>query len=320
MEKILDRIKSISLIPVVVDELTGNDSIDLGQALIDGGIPVVELTFRASGTSSAIAKMRKHFSNLLVGAGTVLTIEQADLAIRSGAQFIVSPGLNVEIVKFCQAQGVVIIPGVATPTEIEMALSLGLETVKFFPASASGGVETMKALNGPYKQVTFVPTGGITMAELPEYSSYEGIAAIGGTFMLGKHVQAKEWDCVTELCKQSVRSMLGLRLSHIGINSQYNDNSTDTVQAFTDLLFLPESQEANKSLCAVSVIGVLNQQNHDSRGYISFTCHNVQRAKGYLEFVGIELNAQSAIYDNRGALSAINLKSDIERYTIHLYR
>ncbi|MBQ4564464.1 MAG: bifunctional 4-hydroxy-2-oxoglutarate aldolase/2-dehydro-3-deoxy-phosphogluconate aldolase, partial [Lachnospiraceae bacterium] len=157
---VLKEIEKIGIIPVVVLDRV-EDAIPLGKALIEGGLPCAEVTFRTEAAEECIRVMSETFPDLLVGAGTVLTTDQVDRAVAAGAKFIVSPGLNPRIVKYCVEKGIVIVPGCANPSDIEQALENGLEVVKFFPAEAIGGLKMIKAMAAPYVGVKFMPTGGI---------------------------------------------------------------------------------------------------------------------------------------------------------------
>ncbi len=201
---LIEKIAEIGVVPVIKLDRPTEDAAPLAKALCDGGLPVAEVTFRAAGAADAIKIMRESCPNMIVGAGTVLTIEQADLAIDAGAQFIVSPGTNPKVVKHCQQKGVPIIPGCVTPTEIEQALDLGLTTLKFFPAAQYGGLNTINALCAPYSMVKFMPTGGVSLANLEEFISNKNIAACGGTFMVtAELLNNKKWKEITELSQKS---------------------------------------------------------------------------------------------------------------------
>ena len=180
----IDKFRSIGIIPVVVLD-DASDAKPLGEALVRGGLPAAEVTFRTDAAEESIRIMSK-IQGLLVGAGTVLTIDQAKRAVDAGAKFIVSPGLNLKVVKWCIDENVPVTPGVQTPTEIETALELGLSTVKFFPAEPAGGLKMIKAVAAPYTMMTFMPTGGINVDNIREYLSYDRIVACGGTWMIKK--------------------------------------------------------------------------------------------------------------------------------------
>jgi 2-dehydro-3-deoxyphosphogluconate aldolase/(4S)-4-hydroxy-2-oxoglutarate aldolase len=175
-------------------------AVPIAEALLAGGLTCVEITFRSDGAPAAIESIRAHLPALLVGAGTVLTTAQADAAIAAGASFIVAPGLNPAVVDHVLGRGIPMLPGVCTPSEIEQALARGLGLVKFFPAGAMGGVGFLRALAGPYPTVRYVPTGGITPANVAEYLAVPFVAAVGGTWLATPDVVAAgEWETVRGL-------------------------------------------------------------------------------------------------------------------------
>lgn len=203
MNEILNRFHEIGIIPVVVLNDV-KDAKPLGKALLDGGLPVAEVTFRTDAAEESIRIMSEEYPDLLVGAGTVLTPEQVDRAVAAGAKFIVSPGLNPRVVKHCQEKGVIATPGVVTPGEIEKAIELGLEVVKFFPAEPSGGLPMIKAMAAAYTKMKFMPTGGISAKNVTDYLKYDKILACGGSWMVkGDMIAAGEFDKITALCREA---------------------------------------------------------------------------------------------------------------------
>ena len=198
------------IVPVVV--LDDPDKADaLGAALVQGGLPVAEATFRTPEAAAVLRRLAQN-DDLVVGAGTVLTDRQVDEAIEAGAKFIVSPGLSAAVVRRCQEAGVPVIPGVATPSEIMLALDLGLDTVKIFPAEANGGLATIKALAAAFPQVRFMPTGGITVDTAPAYLAHPCVAAVGGSWMVaGDLLKAGRWDEVATRCAASTALYLPSR-------------------------------------------------------------------------------------------------------------
>lgn len=203
MDKIINELRSIGIVPVIEIE-DPEKAVSLAGALIEGGINCAEVTFRTAGAADAIKNMTAAYPDMLVGAGTVLTRNQVDRAIMAGARFIVSPGLNPDTVKYCQEKGVPVVPGVITPTEIELALSLGLSFLKFFPAEAAGGLKMIKAVCAPYKMVSFMPTGGINIDNINEYLSFDRIVACGGTWIVPKKALAEgNFEEITRLCKEA---------------------------------------------------------------------------------------------------------------------
>lgn len=202
MNEVLAKIQEIGIIPVVVLDRV-EDALPLGKALIEGGLPCAEVTFRTAAAEESIRVMSENFPELLVGAGTVLTTDQVDRAVAAGAKFVVSPGLNPRIVKYCVEKGVIIVPGCANPSDIEQALENGLEVVKFFPAELLGGLKMIKALSGPYGNVKFMATGGISASNVREYLACDHIAACGGSWMVnGKLVKEGKFDEITALVKE----------------------------------------------------------------------------------------------------------------------
>lgn len=183
MENVLEEIKHYRLVPVVAINKI-EDAIPTMEALVNGGLPVAEITYRTSCAKDAIKLAIEKFPNALIGAGTVINASQALEAISLGVKFIVSPGLSEEIANICKERRIPYLPGCVTPTEIMKALSLGINVVKFFPASNYGGLKTIKALNGPFPQVTFMPTGGVNEENILEYLAYPHILACGGSFMM----------------------------------------------------------------------------------------------------------------------------------------
>ena len=183
MNRILEKIQKIGIVPVVVLD-DPKDAAPLAEALCKGGLPCAEVTFRTAAAEESIRIMTERFPDMLVGAGTVLTIEQADRARAAGARFIVSPGLNPAVVRHCMEIGIPVIPGTATPSDVEAAMGLGLDVVKFFPAEQAGGIAMIKAMSAPYTQMKFMPTGGVNAQNLNTYLASDKVLACGGSWMV----------------------------------------------------------------------------------------------------------------------------------------
>lgn len=205
MHEVLERIKEMGIVPVVVIDDVKN-AIPLAKALCEGGLPCAEVTFRTDAAEEAIRIMAEQFPDMLIGAGTVLTIDQVDRAVAAGAKFIVSPGLNPNIVKYCVDKGILITPGCMSPSDIEIALENGLEVVKFFPAEPAGGLKMIKAIAAPYVNMKFMPTGGINIKNVKEYLLYDRIVACGGSWMVKDSLmKSGEFDKIAELVKEAVQ-------------------------------------------------------------------------------------------------------------------
>lgn len=204
MDKTIEQLSTIGLVPVVKLDRP-EDAEPLAKALIAGGLPCAEVTFRTDAAEESIRIISEKYPEMLVGAGTVLTTDQVDRALAAGAKFMVSPGLNPKVVLYCQEKNIPIVPGCMTPSEIEQALELGLNVVKFFPAEAAGGLAMIKAMSAPYVNVKFMPTGGINAKNLPEYLAFGKVIACGGSWMVsGKLINEGKFDEIEKLTKEAV--------------------------------------------------------------------------------------------------------------------
>lgn len=209
MHQVLEQLGRLRLVPMVVMDDAAHAE-RLGDVLVAGGLPVVEVTFRTDAAEDAIRRLAKR-GDLLVGAGTVLTKEQADRAIGAGAAFLVAPGTNPPVIDHCLLRSMPIVPGVATPTDIDLAMSFDLEVVKFFPAENLGGTSTLKALSGPYADMMFVPTGGITPQKLPEYLKLPFVLACGGSWLAPRDALAQgDFEKIRRAIEQATTILAGI--------------------------------------------------------------------------------------------------------------
>ena len=203
MPTALEEVLQMKIVPVVAIHDAGHSDA-LADALIEGGLPCAEITFRTAAAAVAIRTMAKR-GDMLVGAGTVLTIDQVKLAVDAGARFMVAPGLNPRVVDYCQERNIPITPGVATPTDIETALDLGLKILKYFPAEAFGGLKALKAISAPYTAVKFIPTGGINAGNVIAYLEHPKVVACGGSWMVKSAlIAAGQFDKITSLTREAV--------------------------------------------------------------------------------------------------------------------
>ena len=212
MNELQTQISQIGVVPVIKLSNPLRDAAPLSDALCAGGVPIAEITFRAAGAADAIRIMAERHPEMMVGAGTVMTTEQVDQTIAAGGKFVVTPGLDIEIVKYCQEKGITCFPGCTTPTDYHAAFKLGLEVLKFFPAEQSGGLDKIKAMAAPFPMFKVMPTGGISLKNLAEYAAAPVIAACGGSYMCpDKLIQAGAWEEITDLCRQSVEIVKAAR-------------------------------------------------------------------------------------------------------------
>ena len=207
MEKLIDTIHNLGIIPVTVLN-NSQDAQSLAQALLRGNLPCAEITFRTECAAKSIEIIAKNYPQIITGAGTVLTTQQVDAAIGSGAQFIVTPGFNPKIVEYCLKNNYLIFPGVMTPSEMETALQMGLKVLKLFPVQPVGGIEYLKAVSSPYPMLKFIPTGGINAENLQSYVSHKSVLACGGSWMVNqKLIAEKNWEQITFLTQTAVNTV-----------------------------------------------------------------------------------------------------------------
>lgn len=316
MNEVLAKIQKIGIVPVVVLD-DAKDAAPLAKALCDGGLPCAEVTFRTAAAEESIRIMSEQFPQMLVGAGTVLTTEQVDRAVAAGAKFIVSPGLNPKIVKYCIEKGVPITPGTSNPSDVEQAIELGLEVVKFFPAEAAGGLNMIKSMAAPYTTMKFMPTGGINAKNINSYLAFPKILACGGSWMVkGDLVAAGEFDKITELTREAVMTMLGFELKHVGINCENEEEADKTASRFASLFGFGK-KDGNSSVFAGTAVEAMKSPYLGAKGHIAIGTNSVLRAVNYLESQGVEFNMESAKYKN-GVMTAIYMKEEVAGFAVHL--
>lgn len=312
-EKLFNEISNYGIVPVIALNNV-EDAIPLAQALVNGGLPVAEVTFRTEAAQESIRLMAETFPEMLVGAGTVLTIKQVDQAVAAGSQFIVSPGLNPKIVKYCQSINIPIIPGIATPSDLELAIELGLDNVKFFPAEVNGGIKAIKAMSAPYGNVKFMPTGGVNEDNLKAYLSFEKILACGGTWMVKSDlIDNKQFDEIEKLTKDAVSKMLDIKLDHIGFASG-SDRGLD-LSLLKNILRSDEINADNSRL-----VDNIELKSSNEIGHLGFSCTNVERAIFHLEKTGVEFDYDSTVYDSKNKLELIYVKGRIADFAVRLIR
>lgn len=315
---LMQQISNIGIVPVIKIN-DAKQAVPLAKALIDGGLPVAEITFRTDAAEEAIRLVSEAYPEMIVGAGTVLTIEQAERAKNAGAKFIVSPGFNPKVVKWCVDNDILATPGCTSPSEIEQALELGLKVVKFFPAEQSGGLEKIKALSAPYGNLKFMPTGGIGLKNLTEYMSNKKIVACGGSFMVKEdYINDAQWDKITQLSKESVDIMLGLEVVHIGINNDGDEKAKQTAALLSQIINKPAERESEKGMFVGPQFEVMKSMGRGTHGHIAIGTTSVERAIYHLSKRGVEFDEASATFNADGSRKFIYLKDEVAGYAIHL--
>ena len=317
MNEILNQISKIGIVPVVkLDDAKNAEP--LAKALIDGGLPCAEVTFRTDAAEESISVMTKKFPEMLVGAGTVLTVEQVDRAINAGAMFIVTPGFNAKIVKYCVDNNIPVTPGCPTTSDIEAAIEFGLDVVKFFPAENLGGISMIKALSAPYSGIKFMPTGGINAKNINDYLDCDKILACGGSWMVKDTlINAGKFDEIEALTKEAVTNMLGFKLAHLAINCKDEEQAKSVADMFTNAFGFVQNEIPVSYFCTDS-IEVMKNNGRGTMGHIAVKTNYMDKAVAFLERKGIALDYDSAKYDEKGKMNFIYLKDEIGGFAVHL--
>jgi 2-dehydro-3-deoxyphosphogluconate aldolase/(4S)-4-hydroxy-2-oxoglutarate aldolase len=316
MRNVFEQLELLGIVPVIVID-DAADAVPLARALAEGGLPCAEVTFRTAAARESIAAISKAMPEMLVGAGTVLTTEQVQAAVESGAKFIVAPGLNPKVVEYCLSRSIPMTPGVATPSDVERAMELGLTVVKFFPAEASGGVNYLKAMSAPYKGMRFIPTGGVDETNVLSYLRLPSVLACGGSWMVKNELIApKQFEEITRRTKRAVQTMLGFHLAHVGINLA-NEEEAETVAHKFGALLDVEVKEGTSSIFAGKAVELLKSPSFGEHGHIAIGTNFIRRAVAYLERNGYVFRGDSK-REKDGKLVAIDLQEEIGGFAVHL--
>ena len=312
---VLKRLAQSGVVPVVVLE-DAKDAVPTAKAMLAGGIDVMEITFRTAAAADSIKAVAQECPDMVVGAGTVINLEQCKLAVECGAKFIVSPGYDEETVAWCCDNGIPVTPGCVTPTEIMMALKHGLKVLKFFPANVYGGLSAIKSLAGPFGVVKFIPTGGFNAQNLAEFISSPYIHAVGGSWICPKaDIAAGNFDKITALCKEARKTLLGFEVAHIGINTPDADAAMDVCKAFNDA-FDFNVKQGNSSNFASTGVEVMKTMFKGANGHIAIRTNKMIPAIAEMERRGYELDMDSV--KDKNNIKAVYFKNEIGGFAVHL--
>ena len=321
-QKIMDaKLREMGIVPVVkIDDAA--QALPLADALTTGGLPCAEITFRTDAAADAIRMIREKRPDMLVGAGTVLTTEQLDRALETGAQFIVSPGMNPKIVKAAQEKGVPIYPGCVTPSEVEAAMELGLRTVKFFPAEAAGETPMLSSLAAPYQQIRFMPTGGIDKTNLNKYLALSNVIACGGSFMVkAAWLNEGNWDAVRAETEAAVKTMLGLEMGHFAIMAKDQEDMTTSAEMLGDMLCLSASINPDgRGAMVGGAFEVLNSREEGLYPHAALLTNDPARAKAWFERRGYTFREETCQYDEKGNLKVVYFDGEWCGIRMHLLK
>lgn len=304
------------IVPVVVLE-DAKDAVPTAKALLAGGIRVMEITFRTAAAEASIKAVAEGCPDIVVGAGTIITLEQCKTAIAAGAKFIVAPGFDGEVVDYCIENNVPITPGCVTPTEIMMALKKGLHLLKYFPANVYGGLKGLKSLSAPFGSVKFIPTGGVSNDNVSEFAAASFVQAVGGSWICPKaDISAGNFEKITKLCREARKALLGYELAHVGVNCEDAQASMEVCEALNSA-FGFEIKSGNSSNFAGACVEVMKSQYLGCHGHIAVRTSSIPCALADLAGRGFEADMSTAKYKGERMI-AVYLKNEIGGFAIHL--
>ena len=314
---VLERVYEIGIIPVIAFNSV-DEALPLCKALSDGGLPAAEVTFRTACAEECIRLIHKEMPEMLLGAGTVLTKDQADRAIDAGASFIVAPGFDPNVTQYVIDKGCLAMPGTATAGEMQQAMNMGCEALKFFPAEANGGVGMLKNIGGALKTAKWMCTGGVNAKNVNNYLGYNQIVAVGGTWMCkGDKIKAGAWDEITAMSREAVDTMLGLELGHIGINCADETEAAKTAEMIGSLLSMAVKPGNSSIFVGKKEFEIMKKPGRGTHGHIAIKTNNVDRAIYHLGLRGVKFDMDSKVVKN-GKTTAIYMADEIAGFAIHL--
>ena len=312
----MERFANSIVVPVVVLD-KAEDAVPTARAMLAGGIDTMEITFRTACAPEAIRAVAENCPEVLVGAGTVLNLEQCKLALEMGAKFIVSPGFSEEVVAWCVENGIAVAPGCVTPSEIMSAKKYGLKMVKFFPANVYGGLTALKNLAAPFGDMKFLPTGGVNADNVGDFISAPFIHAVGGSWVCPKaEIAAGNWEKITNLCREARKAALGFEVVHVGINMPDAEAALSLAGELNKAFDMPV-KDGNSSVFASSGVEIMKSPYLGTNGHIAIRTNNINLAVSVLERKGYAVLADSAKYKN-GKLVAVYLAGEFGGFALHL--
>lgn len=318
MRDFLTKIDEFGVIPVIALN-EPKTAPYVAKALNDGGLPVIEVTLRNEMALECLSAIRKTHPEVLAGAGTVHSVEQVKQAMAAGAQFIVSPGFKADVVDYCISNGIPTVPGCATASEIEMAMDYGLSTLKFFPSESLGGVNTMKQLHGPYREIKFIPTSGINFDNISFYLSQTFVTAVGGSFIAPKElIEREDWEQLVKNCRRAIGKVLRFEFSHVLFNNDIDNKETDNMHLLNRILSLGISEEGGRANFLSLAAEDCNENISGKKGRIGFYSASIKRALAYFKRNNIPIKEDALEYDIDGKLSSFCLAQEVGGFVINI--
>ena len=315
----IKQIEMTGILPVIGIGST-ESAVPLADALSAGGVDSIEVTLRSDCALEAIRLIKQAHPEMAVGAGTVLSSSQADAAIASGADFLVSPGFNPKTVEYALSKGVPMIPGCVTASDIELGISMGLKLFKYFPAEQMGGLAAIKLLSGPFKDARFIPTGGLNFSLLPEYLACPAVLACGGSYMApGALIKAGKWEEITALCRKAISLSMGFELAHIGINHSSAIEAEATAEWFCRA-FGTVKTEHEKSVFAGTMVESMKSEYAGAKGHIAVSTASMVRAMAHLEKEGFAFRDDLKGVDAGGRPVWAYFADEVGGFAVHLFQ
>jgi len=320
MTEIMDIIRNTGFVPVVALKDV-KKAVNLAKALERGGIPIIEVTYRTREASDCIRAIHNECSEVIVGAGTVLNVEQAKEAVDCGAMFIVTPGYNEDVVEYCCSNQIPVIPGVSNATEIQKGVKAGLKVLKLFPAEPLGGLAAINFLAAPFPGIKFIPAGGVLMSNLAEYLSNDNVFACAGGFVARANmIEEEDWDGITEMCRQAIATALGFEFAHVGLNCDTPENANNCSKFLQDC-FGFSVKEGNSSIFAAGKrIELMKKPFYGKNGHIGIFTNSVERALFQLKRRGYNIREESIRYDEKGRMLSAYLEEELNGFALHVVR
>ena len=318
-DNIIRRIHDIGILPVI-DPVDPDNAVRVAKSICNGGLPAAEVSYRNNAIQNMMIDMKRACPGMLIGAGNIFSGEQIDSALEAGADFITTSALHPDIVRYCQSMDVPVIPGVSDASDIEEAMAMGFDTVKFFLSENSGGISRIKALSAAYGKIKFIPAGEITENDISGYLNEPCVLACCGSWMIDENAIAeKNFEKITELTGRTVNTMLGLTIKHIGINEENGDGAALAGQ-FAGI-FSGKVRETYKGWFGSEYVEIMSKKFTKGRhGHIGIGVNDPDRARRYDEALGYSFDDSTAGYDENGDLEIVYFSGEVGGFALHIVK
>lgn len=316
---IIEKISQIGFIPAFALKDTSK-AIGLARALENGGIPIIEIACHTAQDTDCIREIRRNYPDFIVGAGSILSIEQAKNAIDCGALYITSPGYDEIVVKHCLNKDIPIFPGVSNPSDIQLAVNVGLKVLRLFPVETIGGISTINLLAEAFPEVLFIPAGGVQMSNLSDYSANMHVIACAGSFVACQDMIGSEnWEGITQLCQQVIRTILGFEFAHLGVNCNTAERALASASFFNKAFDQPSKEGAN-SIFVKGRIELMKKPFYGTYGHIGYFTNSIECAIYHLKQRGFDMQEDTIRVNNQGRMLSAYLDGETAGFAVHIVR